>query len=163
MQNSLQWLQLLLGLHMMPVLCLVISAARDSAQSGWKRCDVILFQMYGAGMSLVPLADIFNHKAAIVQLSDEYAIEPICFEGGDESSGSSDESGGNSGASGSEDETAGHCGDAHCEEPGCHRGGSASSLCLSLSSAAFIRGTHSLYSVPLRCSWVHLSVGFLVM
>lgn len=29
---------------------------------------------------MVPMADIFNHKAAIVQLSDEYAIEPICFE-----------------------------------------------------------------------------------
>ena len=80
-------------------------------------------------MSLVPLADIFNHKAAIVQLSDEYAIEPICFEGGDESSGCSDESGGNSGASGSEDETAGHCGDAYFEEPGCHHGGSASKNC----------------------------------
>ena len=75
---------------------------------------------------MVPLADIFNHKAAIVQLSDEYAIEPICFEGGEESSGCSDESDGNSGASGSEDETAAHCGDANCEEPGCHHGEPAS-------------------------------------
>ncbi|BDA50036.1 probable N-lysine methyltransferase SETD6 at N-terminal half [Coccomyxa sp. Obi] len=31
------------------------------------------------GMSMVPLADIFNHKAAIVQLSDDYVIEPNCF------------------------------------------------------------------------------------
>ncbi|CAL8465452.1 g4988 [Coccomyxa elongata] len=31
------------------------------------------------GMSMVPLADIFNHKAAIVQLSDDYIIEPNCF------------------------------------------------------------------------------------
>ncbi len=28
---------------------------------------------------MVPLADIFNHKAAIVQLSDDYIIEPNCF------------------------------------------------------------------------------------
>lgn len=32
---------------------------------------------------MVPLADIFNHKAAIVQLSDDYAIEPTCYEGSD--------------------------------------------------------------------------------
>ena len=60
-------------------------------------------------MSLCPLADIFNHKAAIVQLSDDYAIEPICFEGGDESSSDDDD-----------DETdAAGCGDDKCTEPGC--------------------------------------------
>ncbi|KAK9903332.1 hypothetical protein WJX75_003109 [Coccomyxa subellipsoidea] len=37
------------------------------------------------GMSMVPLADIFNHKAAIVQLSDEYIIEPTCYEQDDSS------------------------------------------------------------------------------
>jgi hypothetical protein len=31
-------------------------------------------------MSMVPFADIFNHKAAIVKLSDEYVIEPECYE-----------------------------------------------------------------------------------
>ncbi len=61
-------------------------------------------------MSLVPLADIFNHKAAIVQLSDEYAIEPICFEGGDESASEDDTD---------DDEEAGACGDDDCAEPGC--------------------------------------------
>lgn len=105
--------------------------------------------MYGAGMSLVPLADIFNHKAAIVQLSHEYAIEPICFEGGDESSGCSDEFGGNSGASGSEDEAAGHCGDVYCEEPGCHHGESVSKLFLSLSSAAGDERHPSIVQCPL--------------
>lgn len=34
---------------------------------------------------MVPLADIFNHKAAIVQLSDEYIIEPTCYEQNDSS------------------------------------------------------------------------------
>ena len=33
-------------------------------------------------MSLVPLADIFNHKAAVVSLSGDYQIQPTCF--GDE-------------------------------------------------------------------------------
>ena len=58
-----------------------------------------------AGMSLVPLADIFNHKAAIVQLSGEYAIEPVCFEGGKESS--------------DEDASSADCGEDQCSEPGC--------------------------------------------
>ena len=58
-----------------------------------------------AGMSLVPLADIFNHKAAIVWLSDEYAIEPVCFEDTYES--------------GSEDEAAAACEGNGCREPGC--------------------------------------------
>ncbi len=39
-------------------------------------------------MSLVPVADIFNHKAAAVELSGEYAIEPVCF--GDEDENDSD-------------------------------------------------------------------------
>ena len=58
-----------------------------------------------AGMSLVPLADIFNHKAAIVQLSDEYMIEPVCFEGGKESS--------------DDDASSADCGDDQCSDPGC--------------------------------------------
>jgi len=40
---------------------------------------------------MVPLADIFNHKAAIVQLSDEYAIEPACFDEGDTDEEASEE------------------------------------------------------------------------
>lgn len=39
-------------------------------------------------MSMVPLADIFNHKAAIVQLSDDYVIEPTCYECSDSGSDS---------------------------------------------------------------------------
>ena len=58
-----------------------------------------------AGMSLVPLADIFNHKAAIVQLSDEYMIEPVCFEDGKESS--------------DDDASSAACGGNQCTEPGC--------------------------------------------
>ena len=42
-----------------------------------------------AGMSLVPVADIFNHKAAVVELSSDYAIEPVCF--GDEAGSGSEE------------------------------------------------------------------------
>lgn len=30
-------------------------------------------------MSLVPLADIFNHKAAVVSLAGGYQIQPACF------------------------------------------------------------------------------------
>ena len=44
--------------------------------------------MASAGMSLVPVADIFNHKAAVVELSSDYAIEPVCFGDGDDSSDS---------------------------------------------------------------------------
>ncbi|CAL5222086.1 g4393 [Coccomyxa viridis] len=80
------------------------------------------------GMSLVPLADIFNHKAAIVWLSDEYAIEPVCFEDTYES--------------GSEDEAAAACEGNGCREPGCtddHHGSaptSRGSLLQGLDSAA---------------------------
>ena len=56
-------------------------------------------------MSLVPLADIFNHKAAIIQLSDEYMIDSVCFEGGKESS--------------DDDVSSAACGDDQCTEPGC--------------------------------------------
>lgn len=37
----------------------------------------------------MPVADIFNHKAAVVELSSEYAIEPVCF--GDEAGSGSEE------------------------------------------------------------------------
>jgi hypothetical protein len=36
------------------------------------------------GMSLVPLADIFNHKAAVLDLSDEYVV--VGMHGSDEDS-----------------------------------------------------------------------------
>ena len=49
--------------------------------------------MHLTGYSLVPLADIFNHKAAVVALTDEYAIEGG---GGDAAAGSSDGDGGSS-------------------------------------------------------------------
>ena len=58
-----------------------------------------------AGMSLVPLADVFNHKTAIVQLSGEYAIEPVCFEGGKDSS--------------DDDASSTDCGEDQCSDPGC--------------------------------------------
>ena len=32
-----------------------------------------------AGMALVPFADVFNHKAAIVSLSRDYALEGACL------------------------------------------------------------------------------------
>lgn len=31
-------------------------------------------------MAMVPLADLFNHKAAVVQLGGAYTVEDICFE-----------------------------------------------------------------------------------
>ena len=44
-------------------------------------------QMSGiAGMSLVPFADAFNHKSALVKLTGHYAIEPVCFEDSDDAS-----------------------------------------------------------------------------
>ena len=42
-----------------------------------------------AGMSMVPVADIFNHKAAVIELSGDYVIEPACF-GDEDDSGSED-------------------------------------------------------------------------
>lgn len=32
------------------------------------------------GMAMVPLADLFNHKAAVVQLGGGYTVEDVCFE-----------------------------------------------------------------------------------
>ncbi len=49
---------------------------------------------------MVPLADIFNHKAAIVQLSDDYMIEPICYEGSGNSNASDASYTDNSGSDG---------------------------------------------------------------
>lgn len=34
-----------------------------------------------AGMAMVPFADLFNHKAAVVQLGSGYFVEDVCFEG----------------------------------------------------------------------------------
>ena len=39
---------------------------------------------------MVPLADIFNHKAALVKLSDDYQLERACLE--DESSSDASDS-----------------------------------------------------------------------
>ena len=39
---------------------------------------------------MVPLADIFNHKAALVKLSDDYQLERACLE--DESSSEASDS-----------------------------------------------------------------------
>ncbi len=36
-------------------------------------------QFWNAGMSMVPLADIFNHKAAVIALGGEYSIEQAQF------------------------------------------------------------------------------------
>ena len=33
-----------------------------------------------AGMAMVPIADLFNHKAAVVQLGGGYFVEDVCFE-----------------------------------------------------------------------------------
>ena len=48
-------------------------------------------------MSLVPLADIFNHKAAVVSLAGDYQIDPNCF-GEDSASHSGSEAASSSGA-----------------------------------------------------------------
>ena len=36
-------------------------------------------------MAMVPFADLFNHKPAIVQLGGGYFVENVCFEGQDSS------------------------------------------------------------------------------
>ena len=64
-------------------------------------------------MSLVPVADIFNHKAAVVELSSDYAIEPVCF-GDDSGSGSEEKS-----TPASEKEDSGSDAEAH-SVPGAH-------------------------------------------
>ncbi|DBA97673.1 TPA: hypothetical protein ACH3X3_012565 [Trebouxia sp. C0006] len=38
------------------------------------------------GMAMVPFADLFNHKAAVVQLGGGYFVEDVCFEDQDSSS-----------------------------------------------------------------------------
>ncbi|DBA79474.1 TPA: hypothetical protein ACH3X2_007744 [Trebouxia sp. C0005] len=38
------------------------------------------------GMAMVPFADLFNHKAAVVQLGGDYFVENVCFEDQDSSS-----------------------------------------------------------------------------
>ena len=50
-----------------------------------------------AGMSLVPLADAFNHKAAYVQLTDDYAVEGASSSDEDAGSESSSEGGDDTG------------------------------------------------------------------
>ena len=39
-----------------------------------------------AEMAMVPFADLFNHKAAVVQLGGGYFVEDVCFEDQDSSS-----------------------------------------------------------------------------
>ena len=41
---------------------------------------------------MVPFADAFNHKSALVKLTGHYAVEPVCFEDNDDTS---DDSGSN--------------------------------------------------------------------
>ena len=45
---------------------------------------------------MVPLADIFNHKAAVVSLAGDYQIDPNCF--GEDSASQSSEAASSSGA-----------------------------------------------------------------
>lgn len=40
---------------------------------------------------MVPFADLFNHKAAVVQLGGGYFVEDVCFEDQDSSSEEEDE------------------------------------------------------------------------
>ncbi len=40
---------------------------------------------------MVPFADLFNHKAAVVQLGSGYFVEDVCFEDQDSSSEEEDE------------------------------------------------------------------------
>ena len=44
-------------------------------------------------MALVPFADLFNHKAALVKLAGGYFVEDVCFEGEDSPSEDSDDPG----------------------------------------------------------------------
>lgn len=45
------------------------------------------------GMAMVPFADLFNHKAAVVQLGGGYFVEDVCFEDQDSSSEEEEEEG----------------------------------------------------------------------
>ena len=47
--------------------------------------------MFPAGMAMVPFADLFNHKAAVVQLGGGYFVEDVCFEDQDSLSEEKDE------------------------------------------------------------------------
>ena len=40
-----------------------------------------LIDLCRAGMAMVPLADLFNHKAALVQLTNDYSVEGAYCEG----------------------------------------------------------------------------------
>ena len=46
------------------------------------------------GMSLVPLADAFNHKAAVVRLSADYAVQGVSSDSDDAESGDGSGDGG---------------------------------------------------------------------
>ena len=35
----------------------------------------------GVGMAMVPFADLFNHKAAVVELAGGYFVEDVCMDG----------------------------------------------------------------------------------
>ena len=35
------------------------------------------------GISLTPLADVFNHKTAVVDLSADYIVNPVCYAASD--------------------------------------------------------------------------------
>ena len=50
-------------------------------------------------MAMVPFADLFNHKAAVVQLAGGYFVEKVCLEGQPSSDSESEEAA----ESGSED------------------------------------------------------------
>ncbi|DBA84491.1 TPA: hypothetical protein ACH3X1_006110 [Trebouxia sp. C0004] len=43
------------------------------------------------GMAMVPFADLFNHKAAVVQLGGGYFVEDVCFEDQDNSTSEEDD------------------------------------------------------------------------
>ena len=45
------------------------------------------------GMAMVPFADLFNHKAAVVQLGGGYFVEDVCFEGQESSDDQESEQG----------------------------------------------------------------------
>ncbi|KAK9848107.1 hypothetical protein WJX84_003506 [Apatococcus fuscideae] len=70
----------------------LLDPAKTTFEAFCKAATFVSSRAFGVddyhGMSLVPVADIFNHKAAVVELSSDYAIEPVCFGDGDDSSDS---------------------------------------------------------------------------
>jgi len=69
-----------------------------------------------AGMSLVPLADAFNHKAAVVRLSADYAVQGASSDSDDEEIEEGD-------GDGEEDDgEAGSCGSGPAEPDGAQTG-----------------------------------------